>query len=603
MSAKSTNAGWKAEALAIGALVALAGYFVWVSWRKWPDPIADSGPQWHTLWRLTQGARLYHDVTWNYGPLSPTFDALLFAAFGPGMIVIATTNLILYAVIVSLAYVVFRKAWGWLGAFVALGVFISVFSFSRLNQVANYNFATPYANESTHGFLLLLVTALVAVWWCRGRSWPMALALGLCGGVAAVLKPEFMLAGGALGLVALVVRVLQKQRPSTVELLALIAGVALPTVLFTLWFARGESLAAAFVDASQAWWLVLVDRSQATTVQQQLFLGLDRPWVYARIELWAALKAALALGAIWAAGWFAGQRWALTVRVAVAVGAGAVVYLCRPSPGWSYVGESFPGLMALALLVLAVRARGELRRIGRVEESTVMALALALLASAMLARMLLHARVTHLGFYQAALAGMVIAAFLAVEIPRWTGGGPGRCLAIAGGFIVLGWGCTTIARISHSALVDQTVPIGTGRDRFYASVGEVDPIGPLVNWVLEELKSTPPSATVCVLPEGEMINYLMRRPDPLDAARTDAQIVERLRRTRPDYVVFISRNLAETGLKQYGLPGGPGYAVLQWLDENNYGIAAKAGGDPLRTDVGKGAEILRRSSATNAPGK
>ena len=601
MSAKSTKAGWKAEALAIGALVVMAVYFVWVSWRKWPDPIADSGPQWHTLWRLTQGAKLYHELGWNYGPLSPSFDALLFLVFGPGMMVIATANLILYAVIVSLAYLVFRKAWGWVGAFAALGVFISVFSFSRLNQVANYNFATPYANESTHGFLLLLVTALVAVRWCRGRSWLLALALGLCGGLAAVLKPEFMLAGGALGLVALAVRVLQRQRPSAVELLALIAGVALPTVVFTLWFVRWESFGQAFVDASQAWWLVLVDRSQNTTVQQQLFLGLDRPWVYARIELWAALKAAVAMGVIWAAGWFAGKRWALMVRVAVAVGAGAVVYLCRPSPGWSYVGEGFPGLMALALVVLAMRVRGDLRRIGRVEESTLMALALTLLATAMLARMLLHARVTHLGFYQAALAGMVIAAILVVEIPRWTGGGPGRCLAMAAGFVVLGWGCTTIARLSHVALADQTVPIGEGRDQFYASVGDVDPIGPLVNWVLAELKTTPPSVTVCVLPEGEMINYLLRRPDPLDAARTDAQIVERLRLTRPDYVVFITRNLAETGLKQYGAPGGPGYAILQWLNENNYGIVAQAGGDPLNMDAKKGAEILRRSTVTNAP--
>jgi hypothetical protein len=601
MSAKSNMAGWKAEAVAVGALAALAVYFIWVSWRKWPDPIADSGPQWHTLWQLMQGARLYHDVTWNYGPLSPSFGAVLFAVFGPGMMVIATANLIFYWVIVTLAYLAFRKAWGWPGAFAALGVFISVFSFSRLNEVANYNYATPYANESTHGFLLLLVTALVVVRWCHGRSWPLALALGLCGGVAAVLKPEFMLAGGALGLVAVAMRTLQRQRVGAVELLALAGGVGLPTALFTLWFARGESLGAAFVDASQAWWLVLVDRSQATTVQQQLFLGLDRPWLYGKIELLAAVKAAVAMGAIWAAGWMMGRPWKLTVRVALAVGAGALVYLCRPSPGWLYVGGSFPGLLVVALGVLAVRVRGELRRTGRVEEGTLMAFALALLGATMLARMLLHARVTHLGFYQAALAGMVIAAFLVAEIPRWTGGGPGRCLAMAGGFVVLGWGCTTIAMASHAALVDQTVPIGTGRDRFYASVGEVDPIGPLVNWVLDQLKTTPPEAKICVLPEGEMINYLLRRPDPLGTARTDEQIMGRLRLTRPDYVVFISRNLAEVGVKEYGAPGGPGYAMLQWLRENKYPIVAETGGNPLRTDAAKGAAILRRPGATNAP--
>ena len=48
--------------------------------------------------------------------------------------------------------------------------------------------------------LLLLVTVFVTVWWCHGPSRWLAFFLGLCGGLAAVLKPEFMLAGGLLGI-------------------------------------------------------------------------------------------------------------------------------------------------------------------------------------------------------------------------------------------------------------------------------------------------------------------------------------------------------------------------------------------------------------------
>ena len=74
------ESGWrpdwrKLEALGILALALLAVYFLAVSWRKWPDPIADSGLQWYGFWRLAQGAVLYHDVTWNYGPLSAYFNA------------------------------------------------------------------------------------------------------------------------------------------------------------------------------------------------------------------------------------------------------------------------------------------------------------------------------------------------------------------------------------------------------------------------------------------------------------------------------------------------------------------------------------------------
>src|SRR5579863_4544636 len=83
------TARWQAEALGICALAGMAVYFIAISWRKWTDPIADVGPQLHTLWQVSQGAKLYHDVAWNYGPLSPCFGALLFKWFGPGIMVVA----------------------------------------------------------------------------------------------------------------------------------------------------------------------------------------------------------------------------------------------------------------------------------------------------------------------------------------------------------------------------------------------------------------------------------------------------------------------------------------------------------------------------------
>ncbi|MDB6108547.1 MAG: 4-amino-4-deoxy-L-arabinose transferase and related glycosyltransferase of family, partial [Pedosphaera sp.] len=186
---------WKLEALAILTLAALTGYFLRISWRKWPDPLIDVGPQWYAIWRTSQGALPYHDFLWNYGPLSLCFNAGLFKCFGPGMMVLVTANLVIYGLILSLAYAAFRLAWGRLGAFVAAVVFISVFSFSHLTSVGNYNFVTPYTHESTHGILLLLATALIAVRWSRQKSRKLAFALGLCGGVAVVMKPEFMLAG------------------------------------------------------------------------------------------------------------------------------------------------------------------------------------------------------------------------------------------------------------------------------------------------------------------------------------------------------------------------------------------------------------------------
>jgi hypothetical protein len=252
---------WKdgvVEFLGICLLALLAVWFLHESWRKWPDPIIDSGPQWYALWRVSLGAAPYHDFTWYYGPLSILFNGLLFKCFGPGMMVLAAANLVVYAAIVSLAYLAFQMAWGKLAAFAALAVFISVFSFSMLNAVGNYNYALPYSNETTHGMLLMLVTAHVMVRWCGKPSRAGAFLLGLCGGVAAVLKPEFMLAGGVLGMAALLLRYRQRQPVRLAEYGMILAGVALPTLGIAAWFARGEPWKSALLDSCHAWRLVFV---------------------------------------------------------------------------------------------------------------------------------------------------------------------------------------------------------------------------------------------------------------------------------------------------------------------------------------------------------
>ena len=68
---KRSAGSFLAEFPAILVLVVLAVWFIAVSWRKWPDPITDAGTQWFTFWRLSQGARLYHDVFSITAPFPP----------------------------------------------------------------------------------------------------------------------------------------------------------------------------------------------------------------------------------------------------------------------------------------------------------------------------------------------------------------------------------------------------------------------------------------------------------------------------------------------------------------------------------------------------
>ncbi len=591
-------------------LALLAACFLHLSWRKWPDAIVDTGAQWYDIWRVSQGAAPYHDFVWNYGPLSLLCNGLLFKCFGPGMMVLVTANLVVYGAIVVLAYLAFRAAWGRLAAFAALAVFISVFSFSILNGVGNYNYATPYTHEATHGILLLLVTALVLVRWCRQASRPLAFFLGLCGGVAAVLKPEFMLAAGILAIAGWLVRRRQGPPVRPAEYALILGGVALPTLGCAAWLARGEAWPAALVDSCQAWWLVLVEHEKrADLVHQSLFTGFDQPWRNAGLELQAACRAVVVIGTIWAAGWLVNRFRSRALRwVAALAPLAAVCFIQRKTiASWvlhpslanalavirsihfdSYAGRCLPGLMAIALVIVAVRLRREWRQNGRAEKRALMALALVLLAGAMLARMILRARIDHFGFSQAALAGMVASAVMVAEIPRWTGPGLwGRRLAALGSLLVLGTACSSFVAQSAIIRADQTQPVAAGRDRFYAFDPEVDETGLLVNWAVERLRTIPPQATLQVLPEGVMINYLSRhrRPLPEDFSQEDLYVKE-LARTPPDYVIIISRDLREHNIAQFGAPGQLGEKILPWLREN-YVVEASLPGRA------KGATLLR----------
>jgi hypothetical protein len=614
-AAKESGRGlaqWKWEALGLAVLALMAVYFLKISWRKWPDPIIDAGPQWYATWRVSQGGLPYHDFLWNYGPLSVCLNACLFKIFGPGMMVLAMANLAVYGVIAGLAYAAFRMAWGAAGAFAAMAVFISVFSFSHLTSVGNYNFVTPYAPESTHGMVLMLGMVLVAVRWLRGASGTLAFLAGLCGGLTVVLKPEFMLAWAVLAGAVWLLRLVQRRSLKLGEYGLVLCSLVLPTLAFTLSFARVESWKASFIDASQAWWLVLVDKIQWQMGQQLAYLGLDHPWENARLQLEASAAAVLILAALWAAGWCLNRSWSRAIRLATALGALALAWLISSKGGprppswlgwtnaltWFYVGRCFPVLTVLVLALVVVRVWREARQRGRVEQSTAMALMLVLMAGIMLLRMPLRARIYHLGFYQGALAAMVGAAVMVVELPRWTGAALwGKRLAAVACVVLLALGCKSVAAKSRGIFAEQVVPVGAGRDRFYAFNGAVDETGMTVNFILESLRSAPPRATVVALPAGGMINYLSRHIDPLPAMAQvggEAQLLENLQRTRPDYVILICRDPRQYGPTPLWAQGHSGRAIVDWLAQN-YVVDAAGGGDPLDPDQRRaGTTIARR---------
>jgi hypothetical protein len=154
---------------------------------------------------------------------------------------------------------------------------------------------------------------------------------------------------------------------------------------------------------------------------------------------------------------------------------------------------------------------------------------------------------------------------------------------------------------SQSIFRLQTCAVGEGADQFFTLPLTIMPTGEIVGAVAGHLRHRSDGQTLLVLPEGEMLNYLARMPSPLPLVQyfSDAtedgreeHLLEMLKQRPPDWVVIISRDLREYGIKRYGERPGEGQLLLQWVTENYRGEGT-IGGDPL--DVQQfGAVIFQR---------
>jgi hypothetical protein len=592
------------ELFGLAGLAALVLFFLAVSWRRWPDPLIDFGQQLYVPWRLAKGAVLYRDMEFSYGPLSQYFNAALFACFGPGIMVLVAANVAVFTAILSLLYYLLRRAWGPWAALAASSIFVAVFGFSQYVGIANYNYATPYSHETTHGLLVCLVLVVALLRWME-RPTPLRSALaGLLFGLTVVLKPEMLLAAGAITVTSTALSWWNGRRLSLPSIAAWAAGAILPTAGFAVYFSAYLPWRSALARASWAWMVVVSTNRFTDTALQKGFLGFDEPWDNLLTHAEATLLAVLLLAGIATAAWLAKRKSIDWIAYPLA---GLVLWLACYQIVWKEVGQCLMGLLLLYLGLCLVTV---IRRPSSNLPALVPRLLLAVLAAALMTRMLLHGRVYQFGFYQAALAGVLLPAALIGELPeRLRLGSWEKKVAVALVLMLLTPAVIDLSGQSIHILRLKNQEVGEGVDRFYAFPSKINPIGEIVGWIAGQLARQPPGRTLLVLPEGQMINYLTRLRTPTRAfvfyggdmqGGREEEAVREVRREAPDWVVLISRDLREYGIERFGERPGAGQSILQWVNDH-YEKSQSIGRDPLDYRLNGGAILKPKGEKPARP--
>jgi len=595
---------WLGPPLVALAFVALARW----TWGAWPDVLVDFGRELYAPWRLSEGAVLYRDLAWFNGPLSASWNALLFELFGASFATLVWANLALLAAFTALCFGLLRAVASPFAATVACLCMLAVCGFAHPVGVGNYDFIAPYSHEVVHGLMLGVASLACLRAWDGRRSLAWVLLAGLALGLCFLTKAEVFLAAllGDATALALFVASEPKARAERMRIVAAFCGAALVVPLAALaLLARSLPFSEAVRGTLGSWPWVFSGGAEELAFYRQ-GMGFDAP-----LERLGELAA-------WSGRWLlvfvpaAALAWKLrrstraatiAAFAAFAIAAGLTWWVLdegealagSPSGTWPLTTAARPFplfVLALGVFLAVRRARSsESRRTGRIE------LALCVFALALLGKMLLNARLIHYGFALALPALLLVAIVLVGWIPaaleaRGRAGWVFR--AAASGVLAVGT-AAHLRRTGHFLERKNTV-IGAGRDAFRADVR-----GTLVKAALADLaQRAAPGETLAVFPEGVMLNWLSRRINPTPYVNFmppelllfgEQRIAAAFRAHPPDWVLLVHKDTSE-----YGYPFfGPDYGreLATWIQES-YEPVSLQGQPPLQPGTIFGIQLMKR---------
>jgi hypothetical protein len=280
-----------------------------------------------------------------------------------------------------------------------------------------------------------------------------------------------------------------------------------------------------------------------------------------------------------------------------------LVFLGRHRIPWAQLARPLPYLLLAGLVLLAARLARK-RRTGEVRPQLKLGIGATLFALLLLLKMFFNARFLQYGFVLAMPGALLVILFLVSLLPALL------ARRGAGAPVIRAWMVAAILATAglhlwytHLAYAQKLVGVGEGADAFVA-----DARGRFALQVLDRLAALAWSEpTLAVLPEGVMINYLARLPNPTPFVNFmppelimfgEDAMLEAFRVDPPELVLVANRPAHEYGLRLLGRDYG--VRLMGWV-EQNYELVEQLREPSIAGEPYSFGLLLRRRSDPAAP--
>ncbi|HNH84635.1 MAG TPA: hypothetical protein PL157_19850 [Acidobacteriota bacterium] len=553
-----------------------------LSWAKGPDLITDFGMQAYIPWQLIMGKTLYVDIAWKYGPFSQYFNALLFGLFGVSLTTLYVANLSILAAITYLIYRLFLQFTDRVTTVCVGCVFLIVFGMAQYVWMGNWNYVTPYVPEATHSVALSLVLIFGLTQYNQSLHSKWLVVIGVCFGLICLTKIEAIVAivaviGGGIGLMAWI-------NKWDFPLIRNVVGwIGISAVLPIM---IGISLLCTQMPLQTAIAGVLSNLSLAmeSDIAQSVFykrtMGTDNIVQHlgamSKIIGGLIVIVILGLGLERLSPHQVRTRRVLCGLILIGVTA---AFLFPPVP-WTRVLRPLP-VITLLVIGCALRVGFRLRENKELWLKLFPCILWGIFSIGMLLKIFLKASPGVYGFIHAMPATLLWVASLLCFGPaiiRAKGFGSGALFrsAMAGlvaAFVLFYW------QWSQSFLGQKTYSFGYAGDpiKTYSPIRQRDV--EVLSLLRDDLAMrVNRNQTLVVLPEGILLNYLLRIPNPtpflaftpydLVSFGGEAHTVQVMSTHPPDFIVLVHRSFSDWDYPFFGQDPKYGKLMMDWVKEH-----------------------------------